>query len=50
VVLVLAFSNLVADAIAMGVGDYISTKAEHKHVLSERRREGAFRWLGPKFA
>jgi VIT1/CCC1 family predicted Fe2+/Mn2+ transporter len=41
VVLVLAFSNLVADAIAMGVGDFISTKAENDHILAERKREGA---------
>ena len=40
VVLVLAFSNLLADAIAMGVGDFISTKAENDHILAERDREG----------
>lgn len=39
VVIVLAFSNLIADAIAMGVGDYISTKAENDHVYAERKRE-----------
>jgi VIT1/CCC1 family predicted Fe2+/Mn2+ transporter len=41
VVLVLAFSNLLADAIAMGVGDFISTKAENDHIMAERQREGA---------
>lgn len=39
VVIVLAFSNLIADAIAMRVGDFISTKAENDHTLAERKRE-----------
>jgi vacuolar iron transporter family protein len=39
VVIVLAFSNLVADGIAMGVGDYVSAKAENDHALAERKRE-----------
>jgi len=39
IVIVLAFSNLIADALAMGVGDYISSKAENDHVLAERKRE-----------
>ncbi len=39
VVIVIAFSNLVADAIAMGVGDYVSTVAENDHIYAERKRE-----------
>jgi VIT1/CCC1 family predicted Fe2+/Mn2+ transporter len=39
VVILLGFSNVIADGIAMGVGDALSAKAENDHVLAERRRE-----------
>mmetsp|Transcript_34588 Transcript_34588/g.45718 ORF Transcript_34588/g.45718 Transcript_34588/m.45718 type:complete len:286 (-) Transcript_34588:307-1164(-) len=39
VVLVLGFSNIFADALSMGVGEYLSSKAHNEYVLSERRRE-----------
>eukprot|EP00640_Fibrocapsa_japonica_P002933 CAMPEP_0113939514 /NCGR_PEP_ID=MMETSP1339-20121228/5814_1 /TAXON_ID=94617 /ORGANISM="Fibrocapsa japonica" /LENGTH=264 /DNA_ID=CAMNT_0000943031 /DNA_START=173 /DNA_END=968 /DNA_ORIENTATION=- /assembly_acc=CAM_ASM_000762 len=39
VVLVLGFSNILADALAMGVGEYLSSKAQYEYVLAERRRE-----------
>eukprot|EP01130_Rhizamoeba_saxonica_P016890 TRINITY_DN78_c0_g1_i1.p1 TRINITY_DN78_c0_g1~~TRINITY_DN78_c0_g1_i1.p1 ORF type:complete len:284 (-),score=63.19 TRINITY_DN78_c0_g1_i1:99-950(-) len=39
VVLIMGFSNLVADGISMGVGDYISTSAELSYAKAERRRE-----------
>ncbi|KAL7547454.1 hypothetical protein ACHAWF_011739 [Thalassiosira exigua] len=39
VVLVLGFSNIFADALAMGVGEFLSSKAENEWILSERRRE-----------
>uniref|UniRef100_A0A6V1NR54 Vacuolar iron transporter 1 n=1 Tax=Heterosigma akashiwo TaxID=2829 RepID=A0A6V1NR54_HETAK len=39
VVLVLGFSNIVADALSMGVGEYLSSRAHAEYVLSERRRE-----------
>eukprot|EP01130_Rhizamoeba_saxonica_P016891 TRINITY_DN78_c0_g1_i2.p1 TRINITY_DN78_c0_g1~~TRINITY_DN78_c0_g1_i2.p1 ORF type:complete len:211 (-),score=47.07 TRINITY_DN78_c0_g1_i2:99-731(-) len=35
----MGFSNLVADGISMGVGDYISTSAELSYAKAERRRE-----------
>jgi len=38
VVLVLGFSNIFADALAMGVGEFLSSKAENEWILSERRR------------
>ena len=39
VILVLGFANLVADAISMGVGDYLSEKAENDFNESEYERE-----------
>mmetsp|Transcript_424 Transcript_424/g.626 ORF Transcript_424/g.626 Transcript_424/m.626 type:complete len:310 (-) Transcript_424:228-1157(-) len=38
-VLVLGFSNIFADALGMGVGEYLSSKAHNEYVLSEKRRE-----------
>eukprot|EP00527_Entomoneis_sp_CCMP2396_P004931 CAMPEP_0198142874 /NCGR_PEP_ID=MMETSP1443-20131203/5545_1 /TAXON_ID=186043 /ORGANISM="Entomoneis sp., Strain CCMP2396" /LENGTH=287 /DNA_ID=CAMNT_0043805987 /DNA_START=227 /DNA_END=1090 /DNA_ORIENTATION=+ len=39
VVLILGFSNIFADALSMGVGEFISSKANNEWILSERRRE-----------
>ena len=39
IVLILGFSNLIADGLSMAVGDYLSTKAENDYALSERKRE-----------
>jgi len=39
VVLVLGFSNIFADALSMGVGEFLSSKAENEWILSERQRE-----------
>lgn len=39
VILVLGFSNIFADALAMGVGEFLSSKAESEWILSERKRE-----------
>mmetsp|Transcript_123165 Transcript_123165/g.184198 ORF Transcript_123165/g.184198 Transcript_123165/m.184198 type:complete len:288 (+) Transcript_123165:148-1011(+) len=39
VVLVLGFSNIFADALSMGVGEFLSSKATNEWILSERRRE-----------
>ena len=39
VVLILGFSNILADALSMGVGEFLSSKAENEWILSERRRE-----------
>ncbi|GMH99430.1 hypothetical protein TrLO_g148 [Triparma laevis f. longispina] len=39
VVLVLGFSNIFADALSMGVGEFLSSKAHNEWVLSERARE-----------
>ena len=38
-VLILGFSNIFADALSMGVGEFLSSKAHNEWVLSERRRE-----------
>lgn len=38
-VLLYAFSILIADAVSMGLGDYISTKAEIDFVKNEEERE-----------
>jgi len=40
-VLIMGFSSLVADALSMGVGDALSSKAESEVILRERARE---RW------
>mmetsp|Transcript_24832 Transcript_24832/g.51620 ORF Transcript_24832/g.51620 Transcript_24832/m.51620 type:complete len:286 (-) Transcript_24832:97-954(-) len=39
VVLILGFSNIFADALSMGVGEFLSSKANNEWILSERRRE-----------
>lgn len=39
VVLILGFSNIFADALSMGVGEFLSSKAENEWILSEKRRE-----------
>lgn len=38
-ILILGFSSVLADAISMGVGDALSTKAENEYILAERKRE-----------
>jgi VIT1/CCC1 family predicted Fe2+/Mn2+ transporter len=35
----LGFSNIFADALSMGVGEFLSSKAENEWILSERDRE-----------
>lgn len=39
VVITLGFANLIADGISMGLGDYLSSKAEFAHLVTEKRRE-----------
>lgn len=39
VVLTLGFANLIADGISMGLGDYLSSKAEYQHLVAEKARE-----------
>lgn len=39
VILLMGFSNLIADAISMGLGDYLSTVAENDSIMQERARE-----------
>lgn len=39
VILILGFSNIFADALSMGVGEFLSSKAENEWILSERARE-----------
>jgi vacuolar iron transporter family protein len=39
VVLILGFSNILADALSMGVGEFLSSKATNEWILSERCRE-----------
>lgn len=41
VILILGFSNIFADALSMGVGEFLSSKAENEWILRERERE---RW------
>ena len=38
-VLLMGAANLVADALSMGIGDYLSERAEDEYVTSEWRRE-----------
>lgn len=38
-ILILGFSNIFADALSMGVGEFLSSKAENEWILSERERE-----------
>ena len=40
VILVLGFSNIFADALSMGVGDALSTKAENEYILKEKIGSG----------
>jgi VIT1/CCC1 family predicted Fe2+/Mn2+ transporter len=37
--LLMGFSNLIADGISMGLGDFLSSKAEHEYEASESERE-----------
>ena len=39
VVIILGLANLVADALSMGVGDFISSSAEFAYAVSEKKRE-----------
>jgi len=39
VVLILGFSNILADALSMGVGEFLSSKAESEWIITERERE-----------
>jgi len=39
VIIMMGFSNLIADAISMGVGDYLSSKAENEYIMFERSKE-----------
>lgn len=41
VVLLMSMANLIADGLSMGVGDYLSSKAELEYARTEKRRE---RW------
>ena len=38
-ILIMGFSNIFADALSMGVGEFLSSKAHNEWVLDERRRE-----------
>ncbi len=38
-ILILGVANLIADAISIGLGDYISSKAEDDVIVGERKRE-----------
>lgn len=38
-VLAIGISNVLADALAMGVGEYLSTKSEHEYITEEHARE-----------
>jgi len=40
-ILIIGFANLLADALGMGIGDFLSTKAEDDHAKAEKKRE---RW------
>nr|MDO8110832.1 VIT1/CCC1 transporter family protein [Candidatus Sigynarchaeota archaeon] len=40
IVIVIGIANLLADGLAMGIGDYLSTRAEIDYKKDERRREG----------
>ena len=39
VIMILGFSSIFADAVSMGAGDAMSTKAEHDYIRAERKRE-----------
>jgi len=38
-ILIIGFANLLGDAVGMGIGEYISSKAEDDHEAAERKRE-----------
>lgn len=38
-ILIIGFANLLADALGMGVGDFLSSKAEEDHANAEKKRE-----------
>ncbi len=40
IVIVIGIANLLADGLAMGIGDYLSTRAEIDYKKDERQREG----------
>lgn len=42
VILILGFSSIFADAVSMGAGDAMSTKAENDYIMMERKREKWF--------
>jgi len=37
-ILILGFSNILADALSMGVGEYLSSKAHNEYVMSEKKQ------------
>jgi VIT1/CCC1 family predicted Fe2+/Mn2+ transporter len=39
IILIMGFSNLLADGLSMGLGDFISSKAEDDFVAAEHARE-----------
>ena len=39
VVITLGFANLIADGLSMGVGDFLSSRAEFQHLVAEKARE-----------
>lgn len=39
VILILGFSSIFADAVSMGAGDAMSTKAENDYIMAEKKRE-----------
>lgn len=39
VIMILGFSSIFADALSMGMGDALSTKAENEYILAEKKRE-----------
>lgn len=39
IILILGFSNLIADGLSMAIGDYLSSKSQHEYNLLERERE-----------
>ena len=39
IVIIMGFSNLIADALSMGFGDYLSSNAERNYINSEKEKE-----------
>ncbi len=39
VVIIMGFSNLIADALSMGFGDYLSSNAERNYINAEKKKE-----------